>query len=519
MTDNTSLLTQPIFEITKRSHHFQVKYLTPGAKSIADSFTRGLISYKLVPIGGVITKLPDKVYAASDANRSGTRYHINSWLDFVRHLENSGVGPSAVRMIEQPLKPAPAVQWEMFDHLSSRDYQDGFINYGVQKTPISKLIQLQTGKGKSFIAMKIAMLLGARVALVIKPSFISKWIIDFEKTFKLDKKKDVCVIQGSKSLLAAIELAKRGEFNFKVVLISITTLQAWITTFEAIGAQGLKEMGYDVTPDEFYEHLGIGLKIIDEVHLFFHFCFKSDLYTHVPQSVCLTATLTHKDAFMRKMYALMFPIQDRCKELEYDKYCNIHSVHFEFKDLSLVKTNMRGNPLFSYVAVENSILKNKVMLQNYLEMLRYNISISFGECKRPKKKLLIFASTIDMITKMIAHVKKLYPFLSVLPYYTDMPFDNVMTADICISTLGSAGTALDIPDLTHVILTNSVDSEQSNLQSIGRLRKLPDGFTPEFYYWVAANVPSSMRYHMNKTRLLAGRALNQIYIPYRASYI
>jgi hypothetical protein len=505
----------PIFTIIKRTHHFEVIFGTPSAREIANKFSMGLVSYKLVPAYGTTTRVMDKIYAASNKTRSYVRYHINSYVDFMKHVANHGISPSQIKLEVVPVKETPTVKWEMFEHLSARDYQESFIEYGVRKTPVSKLIQLQTGKGKSFIACSVAQRLQARICLMIKANYIDKWKIDFKKTFKLEDD-EIFVIQGSSSLKKGIDLVKKGKFTAKVIIVSIPTYQAWINLFEELGQKDFEELGYSIVPDEFFEYFNVKLKIIDEVHQHFHFCFKTDLYTHVEHSICLTATLTHKEAFMRKMYNLMFPIQDRCAELEYDRYCNIFAVHAEFRDITKVKTNMYGNPMFSYVAVENSIRKNKFMTAGYLDMLTYTVRIGFDQCKREKKKLLIFVSTIEMIGLFINHLQKTHRHLDIKPYHMGQPFENVLNSDICVSTLGSAGTAIDIPDLTHCILTQSVDSEQANLQSIGRLRKLPDGYTPEFYYWVFDNIPISVRYHDNKTRLLKNRALNQIYVRYDA---
>ncbi len=99
-------------------------------------------------------------------------------------------------------------------------------------------------------------------------------------------------------------------------------------------------------------------------------------------------------------------------------------------------------------------------------------------------------------------------------YVEDDPYDNVMNADISVSTIGSAGTGLDIPDLTTVILTVAINSSPSNIQGVGRLRQLKDKKT-KFIYLTCSDIPKHREYHERKKVLLKEKVLtfNELSYP------
>ena len=98
-------------------------------------------------------------------------------------------------------------------------------------------------------------------------------------------------------------------------------------------------------------------------------------------------------------------------------------------------------------------------------------------------------------------------------YVEDDPYEHVIESDIRVSTLGSSGTAIDIPGLRCVILTISVRSIQSNEQVMGRLRKLPDRDV-KFYAWNAANVPKQVEYQKQRIELLRDKVLLTRHLVY-----
>jgi hypothetical protein len=74
-----------------------------------------------------------------------------------------------------------------------------------------------------------------------------------------------------------------------------------------------------------------------------------------------------------------------------------------------------------------------------------------------------------------------------------------------VTTIISAGTAVDKANLRTVIQTVSVSSTVANIQNLGRLRKLDDGKDVRFAYLYAENIRKQVQYHHRREDLFAPR--------------
>lgn len=345
--------------------------------------------------------------------------------------------------------------------------------------------------------------IGKKIAVVIKPMYIEKWVEDFTKTYEIDPN-DIVVIRGSDQLIALTNLAKEGRLTQKVFIFSNKTLQNWFSAYEKYHHNILDD-GYACLPYQLFPLLNVGVRLIDEVHQDFHFNFKLDLYTHVEQSISLSATLVSNAPFTTKMHELAYPPDDRYSDVALDKYIDSLAVYYGLQEPDRVRTQEYGGRGYSHNAFEKSILKRKDFLKRYCELIDYVLQISYFKCERAKKKVLVFASSIDMCTYLTNYFKTKYSHLDVRRYVAEDPYENLIDSEMCFSTLGSSGTAHDLPNLTTVINTIAVDSIQANIQSLGRLRKLPDSAT-EFYYFVCEDIPQHIKYDLRKQQMLDRRA-------------
>jgi ERCC4-related helicase len=116
---------------------------------------------------------------------------------------------------------------------------------------------------------------------------------------------------------------------------------------------------------------------------------------------------------------------------------------------------------------------------------------------------------------MTKYLKKKYPQLDVRRYCEDDPYEDVIEPDIRVTTILSAGTALDIPQLITVIMTNSVNSPVANLQTLGRLRELKDREVC-FYYLFCEEIKKHVEYHHARKDLFYDRVENikELRAPY-----
>ena len=121
------------------------------------------------------------------------------------------------------------------------------------------------------------------------------------------------------------------------------------------------------------------------------------------------------------------------------------------------------------------------------------------------EKLAIYVSSIKMATSLTEYLKQQYADLDVRRYVEDDPYENLLDPDIRITTIMSGGTGHDISNLKMVLLTVAISSSQSNVQTLGRLRKLDD-IPVRFYYLTNLNVKKHVEYHEKKKEMLLFRA-------------
>jgi len=144
--------------------------------------------------------------------------------------------------------------------------------------------------------------------------------------------------------------------------------------------------------------------------------------------------------------------------------------------------------------------KNKVELKNYLDMINHYVTERFVNVMEKGQKMIIFCATVKFCTLLTKYLQKLHPRMKVVRYVAADKMSVMESADIIVSTVLSAGTAVDIPNLRVGLMTNALDSQQSNEQVLGRTRRLKDfpDVTPEFLYFVCTTIDKHVNYHKNK---------------------
>lgn len=358
----------------------------------------------------------------------------------------------------------------------------------------------------SYCTMRGMAIHGLRTAIIVKPMYLDKWVEDMHRTFVLEPK-DIMVIRGASQLMALLLMGEADEIKSKILLISNKTIQNWLKLYENFRQETL-DQGYACTPDRMFEVLGVGNRVIDEVHQDFHLNFKIDLYTNVQKSISLSATLLSDDDFMNKMYEIAYPAHTRYRGPAYDKYILARSIIYRLRQPTEVRYKDPVSKNYSHHVFEQWILKNDQRSANYFDLINFVIKGSYLPKYKKGDRCIIFCASIAMCTVVTAYLKKQYPTMDVRRYVEEDPYEDLMEADIRVTTLQSAGTAVDIPQLTTVVLTTAVSSSQSNVQGFGRLRKLSDGTTPEFNYFVCEDVPKHVDYHEKKRAILQDRAVS-----------
>lgn len=493
------------FKVDVFSHFFKLTFVTPRGREVIQTFLKNYIQMGLVRKGRRYVREPVKVFGARIRDGSEYRFHINQLSDFKKVCADIGIPEEFLKEIVHPMyEPAPS-SLTMLPHWTPRDYQEPILEYLRSPVPNNrKLVEIQPGKGKTFLATQRAVETGQRVVVIIKPAYMDKWVVDFQKHCGIDKK-DVITIQGSGPLMNLIATAKSGTLDCDVIIISNKTLQNWFTLYERKGRYSL-DVGYDCLPEEFLPLLKAGVRIIDEVHQDFHLNFKSDLYCHCPLTISLSATLISDDPFLARMYEVGYPKDHRYAGLAYDRYIESVALFYTVARPDKLRTTEWGSTTYSHHAFENSIMRHQELLQGYFELIDVAVRDYYLRDYKPGNRCLVYCASINLCTLVAEFLKKRHPGKDVRRYVEDDLYENLMNAEISVSTLLSAGTGHDIDLLSTVILTTAVSSSASNIQGFGRLRNL-SGIEKRFVYLVCQDVPKHIEYHNRKNELLLTRAL------------
>lgn len=505
----TRLMMEKLATITKYSHHFVVENVSPTIKLLCEAFCKPLIAWRFESSYGVTYRVADKVYAASDASRCYFRFHIHQFDSFLEFLYEKGIIPKNLNIIEYiPYEPFKC-DLQLRQGWVANEDQIHHVDYLVNSKYPIRLLTRQTGTGKTFVSLAACAQIKQRIAIVVKPMYMQKWYNDVRTILDVEQD-DVLMVAGTSALKMLIIKAKQGLIDEKIIIISLPTFQNWVSAVEDTGPATIEE-GYECWPWEFFETLKVGVRIIDEAHQRFYEVFKTDLYSNVCASISLSATLISRDALITRMYNVLFPAHVRVKDNDLIKHANAIALHFNFEKPEKIRTTEYGRKNYSHNAVEQSILKHVPTTLNYFRLIKGVVDVGYIAHPRKKKKLLIFAFTKNMCTKIVEYLKRHYPYLDIRRYVDGDPYENVIDADIRVSTIGSCGAAIDIPDLVCVINTHNIDSIQANIQAFGRLRPLKGGTVEEnstcYYYLIADNISKYVSYDNERKVLLKERAL------------
>ena len=435
----------------------------------------------------------DKTFIGGNLSIGEYRFPINALESFIWYLRSKNFKSSSITVVNESMHSFRGFKnIKLNPKFKPRNNQQKYIDdlVGFRNNPF-KLINLYTGGGKTFIASASLCKLGKATAIIILPKYIEKWKEDLEKNTDI-KSTDYCVVRGRDQLDTLIELAKDGELTAKIIIFSNRTLAMYFKEYEE--KEYIDEFVDSVNPSELMPLLGIGNILIDEVHQEFYTVFKCAIYFNVENFIGLSATMENKDPYKMKMYNMLFNKEAMIKHDDIKKYIDTYPVEYRFRvpDRINAKSPMMG---YSHIEFEKSIMRNPQTLRNYLKLIETYVEESYIVDRKKGDKLAVYAASIKLCTIITNYLSDVYDDLDVRRYVEDDPYENCIDADIRVTTILGAGTAVDIPGLTAVIQTVNTLSIQSNKQTIGRLREIK-GRDVKFYYLYSPQIKKHLDYHI-----------------------
>lgn len=376
----------------------------------------------------------------------------------------------------------------------------------------------------TYCALQAASEFNQRILISIETRFFNLWREALEHNPDPEKDKqildvsedNVLYVQGSKELNALMELALEDKLkDIKVIVVASRTMGIFFETYERFGEDAL--LYYPVLPIHFCELLSIGTRIKDELHLSLHANFTEELYLHVLRSFSLSATL-EDGTFKDEILAIMFPMEMRAPASKLVKYIAVTALMYRLHDPEGMVCTIRGSTDYSHNAYEQWILKDKSRKSNYLSIVVNWLAHRFVKVRIPGQRAAIFATSVEMATEMQAALQRAYPDLTIARYAASAGdvYVEAREADVLVTTVQSFGTGFDLDGLICSFMTTSINSHNTNIQVLGRLRELrkwPD-LTPVFDYLVCEDVPKQLNYHEEKIRQFQHRVKS-----HKVSYI
>lgn len=362
-----------------------------------------------------------------------------------------------------------------------RPNQKPVINYILNKKGPFRCIELQTGFGKTYCALKGAALLGKKILIISPGHLLEQW---YEETLKIISnltEEDIYVLKGKDSIL---KLHKEDfKSNYKVYLASISTLSNYALNTNHVYDECLNLY-------TFLQKLQIGTKIVDECHLNFYKIVSIDLQSNIDTNIYLSATYVRSDFRSNKIFNRVFPSEIRYNTDAYDKYVNI----FEYSySLGLVPEKyIVTNKGYSQIRFEKWLMKKRSKLFFlYYEVILPSVQNHFIDVKKEGQKCLILVRLKDFAKTLCSMLQHNIKDLNIGTYFYETPVEELENLDIIISTIGSLGVGSDIKNLKTVILFESFAAKSWILQTLGRLRKLKND-TPEFVYLQCTDIRSQL---------------------------
>ena len=486
--------------IIVRNNHFKVFLTRPQDYKLYNIIDSKLVSYtfmynhqtkrtKRVAKDSFFLKLP----------KLGRIYSIGVIGTFLGLVRSVGISKESIVFIDERKYSYSKLGIKTQTHLEDRDYQTPIIKDLVSNDKYNRyLLDVLMGMGKTYMALSAAVKIDTRTGLLLLARYQNKWVDDILDTTNATRDQ-IYVVSGKNSLLHLIEHIEEHDFRF--ILFSISTLMMYCKNYR-------KDNPYTpISPDLLLTHLGIGLIINDESHQFFHMVFMLTLYLDIYKFIGLTATLEDNDPDMEKLYHVLFPRQTRLSVTgKFENFINVKGYLYKINNPKRIKcVTPRG---YSHGLFEDYIMRTRSFFNKYMEVIIDIINENYINNKKAGDKCLLFFAKVMMCSMVVKRLKKEYPKLDIRRYVEDDHYDNLMDADICVSTDQSAGTAVDIPNLILCLQTVPRGTKKGNKQAMGRTRKIKDREVIYSYIYTK-DIPSHIK--LNQDRYSAISKLAKTY--------
>lgn len=365
-------------------------------------------------------------------------------------------------------------------------YQNEVVEKAMEPDRLQVIYALQTGSGKTKSAQKVTVSRGVRTAIIVRPTYIDKWYSDTvkDKTGLREKSKHVEIVKGIQGIVELIDEGKSGRLDKRKISTIIIPTVSLLLFLKAYQAEPTDFPGIRLA--DFYNYLGVGQVIYDEVHEHFYTVYMSGIALNPPATVEMSATLEPgvSKQFIRDRYEERFP-RDLRISIPYRPVVDVRALYYKVPDHKFA-TKINRMKMYNHKVFEQ-LLHKEGKITAYFDMVWDILERSFLNGHQKGQRALVFFSLVDSCkdfrTYLDYRLMKKGLNLTTSKYNAGDSYDEFMKSDIGVSTPGKAGTAVDIPGLTTAIVTIPIDDRQLNEQITGRPRALTQwDMTPKVFF-------------------------------------
>ena len=506
-------------KISIYSHFFVVFPEEMEVKRLIYRFAENLIEYekKWDPVRRKNIQIISKIWGGVVRGGNQYRYPISMLNSFKILAISQGFPKDCFQETIVPMyEPAPA-EFNLKEEYVPYDYQEealSFIFSEINNKSPTVLIEMPTGTGKTLTMMAFASRYGKRMGMIVGPSFMEKWVSDFEMYLGVPAEK-VYQISGAKAIQRLFRLCEEDSFDYDIVLISLATMQEFYKSYEDNPEDC--EALYFGTPFDLWQACKIGFLGGDEMHERLYGVFWTHTFLHTPFHLALSATMLHKQDFITHKQNVIYPKVKRFDKIKPKKFTTLVNCRYRFENFEKghIATSFPRRTTYSQAAFEYSIRKCRTAKLNLFTMVTKLVDEFYMSRKKNGERCLVYFARTDLADDILNNLKIVFPDLDIRRFIGDDKLEEIMCAELSVTNTQKAGTGLDVPKLITVINFVNLDTQQRNIQILGRLREPKPGESERiFVQCYCMDIKKHLDYKKDRDILFAERTKGRIETSY-----
>ena len=338
----------------------------------------------------------------------------------------------------------------------------GVGEYSYTQTKSQLSVNLNTGKGKTYVSIGTIMQTGIKSAIITySRSVLLQWktrILEYTNI----KPREIYELEGSGSIMRLMQKSEAEIKQIKVYLVSHGTLRSYA---ETCGWEKIREL---------FKVMRVGIKFYDEAHQNFDNMMMVDFFSDVYKTYYITATMMRSDPDENRIFQTSFknvPGIDLFHN-DSDPHTAYIAMRFNSHPEPYIISSCKGKYGLDRNKYTNYIITN----ETFLKMAMIVLSLAFKMAKNDSEKILIYIGTNEAIASFYSWIVENFPDQK----YNIGIYSSAVSADdkeaalkqkIILTTTKSAGAAVDIKGLkVTIVLAEPFKSEVIARQSLGRTR-------------------------------------------------